>query len=148
MVADNQQHYPMDDITMRTPCELLYQQKKKIKVVANGIAEVLAQGGKFMARRFLKVMLMSWLTESRKDGKTSISRSLEAMEKRNYNMPSTTRSIGTSATKDFYKETRIPQHLLRTQYQDRHRHHPHKGDPAWICLHHLHKGILAWIHHH
>jgi hypothetical protein len=44
MVADNQQHYPMDDITVRNPCELLYQQRKKIKVVARGIAEVPAQG--------------------------------------------------------------------------------------------------------
>jgi hypothetical protein len=25
MVVDNQQRYPMDDITVRTPCELLYQ---------------------------------------------------------------------------------------------------------------------------
>jgi hypothetical protein len=29
MVADNQQRYPMDDITVRTPCELLYQQRKR-----------------------------------------------------------------------------------------------------------------------
>ncbi|RLM61613.1 hypothetical protein C2845_PM14G08240 [Panicum miliaceum] len=35
----------MDDITVRTPCELLYQQRKKIKVVAHGIAEVPIQGG-------------------------------------------------------------------------------------------------------
>jgi hypothetical protein len=42
-------------------------------------------------------MLESWLTGSRKDGKTSTSRSLEAMEKRNYNMRSTLGSVGTSA---------------------------------------------------
>jgi hypothetical protein len=35
----------MDDITVRTPCELLYQQRKKIKLVAHGIAEVPIQGG-------------------------------------------------------------------------------------------------------
>jgi hypothetical protein len=45
MVADNPQHYPVDGITMRTPCELLYQQREKIKVVAHGIAEVPIQGG-------------------------------------------------------------------------------------------------------
>ena len=39
-VVDEPQHYPMDDIIMRTPCELLYQQRKKIKLVAHGIAEV------------------------------------------------------------------------------------------------------------
>ena len=45
MVADESEHYPVDDITMRTPCELLYQQRKKIKLVAHGIAEVPVQGG-------------------------------------------------------------------------------------------------------
>jgi hypothetical protein len=45
MVADNPQCYSVDDITVRTPCELLYQQRKKIKVVAHGIAEVPFQGG-------------------------------------------------------------------------------------------------------
>jgi hypothetical protein len=45
MVADNQQCYPVDGITVRIPCELLYQQRKKIKVVAHSIAEVPAQGG-------------------------------------------------------------------------------------------------------
>jgi hypothetical protein len=44
MVVDNQQRYPVDNITVRTPCELLYQQRKKIKVVAHGIAEVPVQG--------------------------------------------------------------------------------------------------------
>jgi hypothetical protein len=37
-------------------------------------------------------------SESKKDGKTSISRSLEVMKKRNYNMPFTLGSVGTSAT--------------------------------------------------
>ena len=45
MVADKPQYYPVDDITMRTPCELLYQQRKKIKLVMHGIAEVPVQGG-------------------------------------------------------------------------------------------------------
>ncbi|RLM70156.1 hypothetical protein C2845_PM17G02700 [Panicum miliaceum] len=45
-----------------------------------------------------EVMLESWLTKSRKDDKTSTSRSLEAMEKRNYNMSCTLGSVGTSAT--------------------------------------------------
>jgi hypothetical protein len=45
MVVDNQQCYPMDDITVRTPCELLYQQRKKTKVVAHSIAKVPVQGG-------------------------------------------------------------------------------------------------------
>ena len=35
----------MDDIAVRTPCELLYQLRKKLKVVAHGIAEVPVQGG-------------------------------------------------------------------------------------------------------
>ena len=30
---------------MRTPCELLYQLRKKLKVVAHGIADVHVQGG-------------------------------------------------------------------------------------------------------
>ena len=30
---------------MRTPCELLYQLRKKLKVVAHGVAEVPVQGG-------------------------------------------------------------------------------------------------------
>jgi hypothetical protein len=45
MVADNPQRYLMDDIIVRTPYELLYQQRKKIKVVAHGIVEVRVQGG-------------------------------------------------------------------------------------------------------
>ena len=32
------EHYPMDDIAVRTPCELLYQLRKKLKVVAHGVA--------------------------------------------------------------------------------------------------------------
>ena len=39
------EHYPVDDITVRTPCELLYQLRKKLKVVTHGIAEVPVQGG-------------------------------------------------------------------------------------------------------
>ena len=45
MVAKEPHHHPVDDITVRTPCELLYQQRKKIKLVAHGIADVLVQGG-------------------------------------------------------------------------------------------------------
>ena len=45
MVAKEPNHHPVDDITVRTPCELLYQQRKKIKLVAHGIAEVPIQGG-------------------------------------------------------------------------------------------------------
>ena len=45
VVADELEHYPVDDITMSTPCKLLYQQRKKIKLVAHGIAEVPVQGG-------------------------------------------------------------------------------------------------------
>ena len=33
VVVDESEHYPVDDITVRTPCELLYQQRKKIKLV-------------------------------------------------------------------------------------------------------------------
>jgi len=39
------EHYPMDGIVMRTPCEPLYQLRKKLKVVAHGVAEVPVQGG-------------------------------------------------------------------------------------------------------
>ena len=39
------EHYPMDEIAVRTPCELLYQLRKKLKVVTHGIAEVPVQGG-------------------------------------------------------------------------------------------------------
>ena len=45
VVADEPQHYPVDNITVRTPCKLLYQQRKKIKLVTHGIAEVPIQGG-------------------------------------------------------------------------------------------------------
>ena len=45
MVADEPQHYPVDNITVRTPCKLLYQQRKKIKLVTHGITEVPVQGG-------------------------------------------------------------------------------------------------------
>ena len=50
VVADEPEHYPVDDITMRTPCELQYQQRKKIKLVAHGIAEVPVQGGTIHGR--------------------------------------------------------------------------------------------------
>ena len=43
----------------------------------------LSKVGQFMACRFLKDMLGSWLIESSQDGKTSTSRSQEAMENRN-----------------------------------------------------------------
>jgi uncharacterized protein YmfQ (DUF2313 family) len=88
----------MDNITVRTPYELLYQQRKKVKLLAHGIAEVLSKARQFMACRFLKDMLESWLTGLRKDAKTLTSRSLEVMEKTNYNMHSTLGSVGTSAT--------------------------------------------------
>jgi hypothetical protein len=42
--------YPVDDITVRTPYELLYQQRKKIKLVVHGIAEVPIQGGTIHGR--------------------------------------------------------------------------------------------------
>jgi len=42
MVAE---HYPVDDIAVRTPCELLFPLRKKLKVVAHGVAEVPVQGG-------------------------------------------------------------------------------------------------------
>ena len=45
MVAKEPHHHPVDDITVRTPCEHLYQQRKKIKLVAHGIAEVPIQSG-------------------------------------------------------------------------------------------------------
>ena len=38
------EQYPVDDIAVRTPCELLYQLRKKLKVVTHGIAEVPVQG--------------------------------------------------------------------------------------------------------
>jgi hypothetical protein len=98
MVADNQQHYLVDDITVRTPCELLYQQRKKIKVVAHGIAEVPAQGGTIHGAPIPEGYARVMVDRVEKGWKTSTSRSLEAMEKRNYNMPSTPGSVGTSAT--------------------------------------------------
>ena len=45
MVADEPHHHPADDITVRTPCELLYQQRKKTKLVAHSIDKVPIQGG-------------------------------------------------------------------------------------------------------
>jgi hypothetical protein len=62
------------------------------------LLKYLLKEGQFMACRFLKVMLESLLTESRKDGKTSTLGSIDVMEKRNYNMPSTHGFVGTSAT--------------------------------------------------
>ena len=38
------EHYPVDDIAVRTPCELIYQLRKKLKVVTHGVAEVPVQG--------------------------------------------------------------------------------------------------------
>ena len=35
----------MDDIVVRTPCELLYQLRKKLNVVTYGVVEVPVQGG-------------------------------------------------------------------------------------------------------
>lgn len=37
---DENQRYPVDEITVRTPCDLLYQVGKKLKTMAQGIAEV------------------------------------------------------------------------------------------------------------
>jgi hypothetical protein len=76
------EHYPVDDIAVRTPCELLYQLRKKLKVVAHGVAEVPVQGGTIHGMAIPEGYAESWLTVSRKDGKTSTSRSLEAMEKK------------------------------------------------------------------
>jgi hypothetical protein len=45
IIADNPQCYPMDDITVRTPCKLLHPQRKKIKVLAHSIVEIPIQGG-------------------------------------------------------------------------------------------------------
>lgn len=45
MVAGNNEHYPVDDITVRTPHELLTPVRKTVKVVAHGIVEVLVLGG-------------------------------------------------------------------------------------------------------
>jgi hypothetical protein len=39
------EQYPMDDIAVRTPCELLCELRKKLKVVAHRVAEVPVQGG-------------------------------------------------------------------------------------------------------
>src|SRR6185312_4996363 len=39
------EHYPVNDIAVRTPCELLVPLRKKLKVVAHGVAEVRVQGG-------------------------------------------------------------------------------------------------------
>ena len=39
------EHYPVDDIVVRTPCELLCPLRKKLKVIAHGVAEVPVQGG-------------------------------------------------------------------------------------------------------
>nr|TKW39630.1 hypothetical protein SEVIR_1G191800v2 [Setaria viridis] len=45
MVVGNNQHYPMDDIIVRTPYELLTPVRKMVKLVAHGIAEVPVPGG-------------------------------------------------------------------------------------------------------
>ena len=42
MVAE---HYPVDDIAVRTPCELLFLLRKKLKVVTHRVAKVPVQGG-------------------------------------------------------------------------------------------------------
>ena len=34
------EHYPVDDIAVRTPCQLLFLLRKKLKVVAHGVADV------------------------------------------------------------------------------------------------------------
>lgn len=49
LVAENQRH-PVDDITVRTKCELLYLVGKKLKYVADGYAEVPEEGGMLHCR--------------------------------------------------------------------------------------------------
>jgi hypothetical protein len=66
----------VDDITARTPCELLTPVRKTVKVVAHGIAEV--PRGQFIAWIFIKDMLESKLTEWNRDGRTWTLRSMEA----------------------------------------------------------------------
>ena len=83
MVAEESEHYLVDDITVSTPCELLYQQRKKMNWSRTALLKCLSKVGQFMAGRFRKYMLGSWSIESSQDGKTLTSRSLEAMEKRN-----------------------------------------------------------------
>ena len=77
------EHYPVDDIAVRTPCELLFPLRKKLKVVAHGVAEVPVQGGTIHGMAIPEGYARVMVDLSRKDGKTSTSRSLEAMEKRN-----------------------------------------------------------------
>src|SRR6185295_8428124 len=94
-------------------------------------------------------MLGSWSIESSQDGKTSTSRSLEAMEKRNSDTPCTHGSVGTSGTYDWPDYTspihqlpapspqihrqskEVPVRLQKTlplQLRDHHWHH--KGVPV------------------
>ena len=48
------EHYPVDDIAVRTPCELLIPLRKKLKVVAHEVAEVPVQGGTIHGMTFLE----------------------------------------------------------------------------------------------
>jgi hypothetical protein len=44
MVVNNQQRYPVDDITVRTPASFFISIEKNVKLVAQGIAKVHVQG--------------------------------------------------------------------------------------------------------
>ena len=48
------EHCPVDDIAVRTPCELLFPLRKKLKVVAHGVAEVPVQGGTIQGMTILE----------------------------------------------------------------------------------------------
>ena len=73
----------MDDIAVRTPYELLFPLRKKLKVVAHGVAEVPVQGGTIHGMMIPEGYARVMVDRVEKGGKTSTSRSLEVMEKRN-----------------------------------------------------------------
>ena len=88
---------PIDDITVRTQCELLVLYGKKLKVCAEGYAEVEEEGGTIhcqpIPEGYAKVFVLLKNT-----GKTWASRSLSVLKKQNYNMSYTHGSLGQSTT--------------------------------------------------
>jgi hypothetical protein len=115
MVTNKQQHYPVDDITMRIPCEHLYQQRKKVKLVVHGINEVPIQGGKIhgvpIPEGYARVMV-DWVKKGWEDldleipggdGEEELQHALHTWicwNKRYIRFP--------QGTKDFRKEPQIP----------------------------------------
>ena len=60
VVADESEHYPVDDITMRNPASFYISRGKRSNWSRTALLKYLSNVGQFMACRFQKDMLGSW----------------------------------------------------------------------------------------